>query len=65
MRLAKKLVEPPPPSTLDQHGRDPLLDRLIAEHHEPRFDIAPQLQTEARLRPRIYQAERREPCHVR
>jgi hypothetical protein len=33
----------PPLSTLDRTGTDRLLDRLRAKHHEPRFDIAPEL----------------------
>jgi hypothetical protein len=31
-------------SVLDQNGVDRLLHKLIAKHHEPRFDIAPELR---------------------
>jgi hypothetical protein len=39
----------PPPSVFDRHGRDRLLDKLIAKHGEPRYDIAPEIAAWARV----------------
>jgi hypothetical protein len=45
----KMLLAPEPlPSVLDRQGVDRLLMRLVAKHHEPRYDIAPEIATATR-----------------
>jgi hypothetical protein len=45
-----QIIEAPPPSTIDQHGRDLLLERLVDYHGDRRPDIAPQLLQAPRRR---------------
>jgi hypothetical protein len=41
--------EPEPPSVLDQHGHDRLLDKLIEKHGSPRFDLTPEITAATRV----------------
>jgi hypothetical protein len=53
----KTLLAPePPPSVLDRQGIDRLLVMLIAKHHEPRYDIAPQIMAATRATARRVEA---------
>jgi hypothetical protein len=54
--ISKKFAAPPPPSVLDKRGNDRLLVALIAKHHEPRYDIAPQITAAARATARRVEA---------
>jgi hypothetical protein len=47
-KFSEKFAPQPPPSVLDRKGVDRLLAALIAKHHEPRYDIAPQIRAAAR-----------------
>jgi hypothetical protein len=53
----KTLLAPePPPSVLDKRGNDRLLPALIAKHHEPRYDIAPEITAATRVTKRRVEA---------
>ena len=54
--ISKKFAPVPPPSVLDRKGNDRLLAALIAKHHEPRYDIAPQIMAAARATARRVEA---------